>query len=136
MELGGGHGEFSALIVFLALSQSALIGWFMDPVTISAGNLRTRTPGLGQPALPCPAAQLLLSSIGLTLAQAVTVENPNQSSLCFCFFICGKCTEDCDRNQRVCSEENKKAQGTLTGLKDFKFVYIPSFFLFPHYLGL
>lgn len=46
-------------------------------------------------------------------------------------------------NQRVCSEEkkknnknNKKAQGTLTSLKDFSFVYIHSFFLFPHYLGL
>lgn len=90
---------------------------------------------LGQPALPCPAAWLL-ASIRLTATQAATAENPNWGSLCFCFFICGKCTEDCDWNQRVCSEENKKAQGTLAGLKDVKVVYIHSFFLSPHYLGL
>lgn len=82
----------------------------------------------------CPAAWLL-SPVGLTVTQAVTAENPNWGSLHSCFFICGTCTEDCDWNQRICSEQNK-AQGTLTGLKDFEFVCIHSFFLFPHYLGL
>lgn len=119
----------------LTLAQSTFTGYSMDPLKISAGNPRTRVPRLCQPAPPCPAAWLL-ASIHLTVTQAATVENPNWGSLCFCFFFCGKCAEDCDWNQRVCSEENKKAQGTLAGLKDFKVVYIQSFFLSPHYLGL
>lgn len=73
--------------------------------------LRTRPPGLAQPALPCPAVWLL-SPPALTVTQAVLAESPNWVSLCYCFFICGKCrTEDWDRNQKVCSEENKKAWG-------------------------
>jgi len=90
----------------------------MDPVTLSAGNLRTRAPALDQPALPCPAAWLL-PSIGRTVTQAAIVGNPNWGSLRFCFFICGKLRDDCDWNQRICSEKNKKAQGTLADVKHF-----------------
>lgn len=35
----------------LTWAQSALTGWYMDPVLISAGNLSPRAPGLGRPAL-------------------------------------------------------------------------------------
>lgn len=117
----------------LILAQSTSIGCFMVPVVISAGDLKTRASGLGQAALLCSAAWLL-SSIGLTVTYAAIPETSNWGSLLL--FLCGKCTVNCDWNQRIYTEENIEAQGTLTDLEDFKFVYIHSFFLFPHYLGL
>lgn len=108
----------------LTLTQSSFISFFMDTVITPAGVI----------TLLCPAPHLL-SPIGVMLTGVRAVGNLNA----FVSSSVGNLpleSKGLQWGKKKNNKNNKKAQGTLTSLKDFSFVYIHSFFLFPHYLGL